>query len=439
MYNSRWFNSYHTTPVPSAAVDLQTFQEAGSEWQKYFSSSGDGELDDQIGRLEVLTGADREFVNCCFGQDFRHIQRLRDNSDILIEQFSPPVDITTSSSIEPENIISDSNADPQNLIETLENFDETNREALKIIAKQVDNEQKRKAASMDPTVPGPPSEALKEYCARLDSYKCIFKDPQLKSLEKNNIFYSKGQKCLDVSIPVPEFAKSINPIGDDLLSAVCKNDVILTVAVYNSQRPLMKLQEFQVLAESYLSQFKDAIHCLVDSWTPRHSEPERKHAGLFFIENTFFVDNRSNVDFSETLYKWRERMPHMSEKPSRQHMQTTKWSQIRPRVNMPYLYLHQGDCWHNFVVTDISAYNPAFHSARRRDYPIRIFQKPPSRSTCRFCLAMPATHMVFEDPNADTAALIFCHGCLLEYYGSETEARSRVAIYDIPDDLPTMG
>lgn len=82
---------------------------------------------------------------------------------------------------------------------------------------------------------------------------------------------------------------------------VSKNDIVLQVAVYNSEKP-HKSQEFLVLGSQPLTQLRDKIHCLGDEIP---SEFPKVKAGFFFMEDTFYRSSEGE-DYSTGIAEFLE-------------------------------------------------------------------------------------------------------------------------------------
>ena len=70
-------------------------------------------------------------------------------------------------------------------------------------------------------------------------------------------------------------------------------------------------------------------------------------------------------------------------------MQSTRFIDLKLRLNCPYLYVHRGDCQHILMFSELRL----LHAEDRRNataYPLQTFQSRIHRMKCRVCKVYPA-------------------------------------------------
>ena len=199
------------------------------------------------------------------------------------------------------------------------------------------------------------------------------------------------------------------------LSTINPDDVILSVAVVQPGESMKaKAQEFLVLGSQPLHVLKDSIYCLSNHTL---GGAQRK-SGFFLIENTFYSDMRhpQNVDYASYLL---DSDPLASSRFMQQKMEETRFQDLVLSVGTPYLYVHQGDCQHTIVVTEIrqvQSYDCRFQSA----YPLQVFQCKIRRKKCRICDIFASRYVTYNDKLAPDNPCFFCDNCYVDFhYGTD--------------------
>lgn len=122
-----------------------------------------------------------------------------------------------------------------------------------------------------------------------------------------------------------------------------------------------------------------------------------------------------NVDYSATVVEWAEEsktrnpdqeMPTFSAKS----IVGTTFNDLAVKINIPYLYCHQGSCEHIIIVTDIRLLNKG-DNQHKNAYPLQTFQAKIRRRKCRICDIYPAKFVTFGDKLAPENPCFFCDKC----------------------------
>ncbi|CAL1530071.1 unnamed protein product [Lymnaea stagnalis] len=211
---------------------------------------------------------------------------------------------------------------------------------------------------------------------------------------------------------------------------VSKPEVILTVQVTKcliigtSSCRVRERETYLVLGSQHLTELRDKIKCSSDCVIPGDysSMPDvdpkllQKAGDIFkssclFIENTFYNDTRlpDNKDYSKPIIKWaEEHLP--GEVMSTANMQDTTFCHLKIRLGQNYLFLHQGNCEHAVVFTDLRLFS-ADDNQDRRAYPLLSITRTHQRAVCQSCCKLSAKWVVRESPLIPTDPTFLCRIC----------------------------
>ncbi|XP_013406021.1 snRNA-activating protein complex subunit 3 isoform X2 [Lingula anatina] len=182
-------------------------------------------------------------------------------------------------------------------------------------------------------------------------------------------------------------------------------------------------QEFQVIGSNTLTDLRDKYSCVADFSVPgEFSEdpdmPQDNRAkdlfksGFFFIEGTFYNDMRYDDcrDYSKVIIDWAKEKerglgPYTSAK-----METTRFVDLKLRLGQPYVYLHQGECEHLVVFSDLRLHG-ADDPQDAKAYPLLVHKSKPRRQLCIACQTMTARWIVHGSPLAPEDPSHFCDVC----------------------------
>jgi hypothetical protein len=171
-----------------------------------------------------------------------------------------------------------------------------------------------------------------------------------------------------------------------------RSEVLITIQFHHVDQIGKKTHEYLVLGHQALTMLRDVIEC---RWNHVMGEPYIPDS-FFLIENTFYSDMRhpSAVDLSKSLREWADekRKEDASFPTFAMHrMEDIMFVDLTIRLNVPYLYVHQGTCEHVFVISDIRL----MHTKDNHDmkaYPQKSFCRKMSRRMCTMCRLCPAKH-----------------------------------------------
>uniref|UniRef100_A0ACD5XEQ0 Uncharacterized protein n=1 Tax=Avena sativa TaxID=4498 RepID=A0ACD5XEQ0_AVESA len=235
-------------------------------------------------------------------------------------------------------------------------------------------------------------------------------------------------------------------------------EVILCVEIYEQRQSSVKSQEFLVLGSQLLTDLKDNIYCS----TNKLMEVNKQHnySGYFLIEDTFYNDMRhySAVDYSKPILDWlNDSSDEVAEKwdaissgvlKKRQKdllrglnisnvpefksakMQSTYFSDPHFRLGAGYLYCHQGNCKHTFVIRDMRLIHSE-DTQNQLEYPLMTFQMQRRFQKCSVCQIYLATKMTVDDKWAPNNPCYFCKQCYyLLHYREDDSLLYHHTVYD---------
>ena len=224
--------------------------------------------------------------------------------------------------------------------------------------------------------------------------------------------------------------------------AVEPGDVVLRVTFYNKSSA--KSQEFYVLGSQRLVELRDAIDCTVDH-LERSNEANAGYEGQsqsasvkffksasFLIENVFYNDMRdsSNADYGKPVTVWAEKLRrrlHIKDGPSEssssgilgpyksEDMSKTRFSDLNIRLGVSYAYLHQADCEHRFVFSEIHLVSKG-DDTNRLHYPLVAFKVKSNCKKCDVCRMFPGVLITYDDRYAPQVPAYWCMECYNRFH-----------------------
>ena len=150
----------------------------------------------------------------------------------------------------------------------------------------------------------------------------------------------------------------------------------------------------------------------------------------FLIENVFYNDTRdaANADYSAPILEWAEerrkelriKCPEEDALLSAQHsvlgpyrvddMARVRFDQLLVRIGSVYAFLHQADCEHRFMISDVRLLGPG-EDHDRSNYPLLLTRSRITRSRCDICAALVASKVTCNDAQAPCSPCHWCQHC----------------------------
>jgi snRNA-activating protein complex subunit 3 len=230
-------------------------------------------------------------------------------------------------------------------------------------------------------------------------------------------------------------------------------DILLSVQIYRpyTKRKTLTLDlEFNVLGQQSLVELRDRIVCVSDylavgDFSDNPDQPcdiltkDLFKSGFFYIEGVFYNDMRdpSCQDYSRNIIEW-------SKEPSRgvgpfhsQSMESTRFIDLTARLGQPYLYVHQGDCEHIVIFTDLRMLHPE-DCCFLEQYPLMVYKSRERKLKCRVCQLYLAKWVTSGSTLAPEDPCFFCDTCFraLHYDNSGKKLVAGMKAYHYPDIRP---
>lgn len=96
-------------------------------------------------------------------------------------------------------------------------------------------------------------------------------------------------------------------------------------------------------------------------------------------------------------------------------MEATCFSDLTIRLGLPYLYLHQGNCEHMIVFTDLRLLKPNVDSMNISDYPKIVQTSDRTATRCKICKVKTAKWIVRENKRLPDEFILFCDVCFYSF------------------------
>ncbi|KAJ2828391.1 hypothetical protein GGI24_002403 [Coemansia furcata] len=216
------------------------------------------------------------------------------------------------------------------------------------------------------------------------------------------------------------------PVADD--------EVILSVCFYNTRSSNAKMEEYLVLGSQSLTVLRDAFYCISDflishrDEVTENSKEKKTSSSYFFIEKTFYNDMRSPTatDYSRVITEWASDPERQEKNPKLRGLQSrlmdgARFQDLSIRLKQPYIFMHQGDCEHVMMFTDLRLLGPK-DDQFVESYPKQIFRTRHMRHKCRMCSAYPAQFVTKNDFHSGMSPCYFCEKCYTPFhFGADEE------------------
>ncbi|KAJ1801179.1 hypothetical protein LPJ59_000503 [Coemansia sp. RSA 2399] len=254
--------------------------------------------------------------------------------------------------------------------------------------------------------------------------KDMLDESTLASLRKANRRMVPPKYRLEVNFLTnrvqPGTVPNATPVADD--------EVLLSVCFYNTRSATSKMEEYLVLGSQNLTVLRDSFYCISDFLFSHRDEQientkdKKVSSSYFFIEKTFYNDMRSPTatDYSRVIMEWANDPVRQTKNPKLQGLQSrlmdgARFLDLSIRLKQPYLFVHQGDCEHVMMVTDMRLLGPKDDQIVE-NYPKQIFRTRHMRHKCRMCSAYPAQYVTKNDFHSGMSPCYFCEKCYTPFH-----------------------
>ncbi|GFT96478.1 snRNA-activating protein complex subunit 3 [Nephila pilipes] len=194
-------------------------------------------------------------------------------------------------------------------------------------------------------------------------------------------------------------------------------------------------QEFMVLGCQYLTELRDKIECISDKaipgdfsecpkLTPEITCKDLYKSGFFYFNGVFYNDMRHPDcrDYSKTIISWAESANRGIGPFKKTLMERSKFIDLEIQLGYPYLYVHQGNCEHLIVFSDLQYYTH-HHCSNRLAYPVHVALRPKKRILCMICHIHTAEWVVFDNKRLPENPFYFCKQCFISFNYDENDQK----------------
>uniref|UniRef100_K3X1S9 snRNA-activating protein complex subunit 3 n=1 Tax=Globisporangium ultimum (strain ATCC 200006 / CBS 805.95 / DAOM BR144) TaxID=431595 RepID=K3X1S9_GLOUD len=194
-------------------------------------------------------------------------------------------------------------------------------------------------------------------------------------------------------------------------------ELVIWLDVLHPSKDPAKTQSFVVRSSQRLSDVVDLIVCAYDQRLGDHG----KHSKLLYFDETFYVDRRhpEHVDYAEAIRAWIRKSATRIAKygdptTASKALESTTFHDIALHVDMPGLYVHQGECEHLIRIRD--ARLPHEYDAKLESdpeaFPMRL-PNPHYRAlrNCFVCQQYSAKFICYGDYMGISDPMFFCDRC----------------------------
>ncbi|KAJ1734607.1 hypothetical protein LPJ61_000989 [Coemansia biformis] len=278
---------------------------------------------------------------------------------------------------------------------------------------------------------------VSELESRFRNVKTHLDESTLAALRKANRRMVPPKYRLEVNfmtnrvVPAPAADDAPAPVA----TPVADDEVILSVCFYNTRSSTAKMEEYLVLGSQSLTVLRDVFYCISDFLVSHRDEKientkDRKvSSSYFFIEKTFYNDMRSPTatDYSRVIMEWASDPERQEKNPKLRGLQSrlmdgARFLDLSIRLKQPYTFVHQGDCEHIMMFTDLRLLGPK-DDQNVEAYPKQIFRTRHMRHKCRMCSAYPAQYVTKNDFHSGMSPCYFCEKCYTPFHFDTDDKR----------------
>lgn len=202
----------------------------------------------------------------------------------------------------------------------------------------------------------------------------------------------------------------------------------LTLVAYDSDAPTIALR--------LTASVSQPVHALLDALRASLPCAVSRPGGLLFVHDTIYADDREpgSTDYATPIATFLDsRTTHTPHIVSLARI-APRLRDLHPRLGLPYLFQHDGDCEHRLIFTDVHATSsPAITIDWRR---------PPRVHACDVCALRAARHCIFHDRIAERSPAYYCHACHLRAHYTQSLSlyadAGDLCVIDLPPPLPPL-
>jgi hypothetical protein len=112
----------------------------------------------------------------------------------------------------------------------------------------------------------------------------------------------------------------------------------------------------------------------------------------------------------------RSSLPWLGEFTSKR-MDETRFLDLAIQIGRPYTYVHEGDCEHEIIFTQVRMTNE--NDPPSGAYPYLVYLRPMPRTKCTICGQNFANYVTLDDHKAPESPCYFCRLCFVSLHCDE--------------------
>lgn len=200
-------------------------------------------------------------------------------------------------------------------------------------------------------------------------------------------------------------------------------ELVIWLDVLHPSKDPGKTQSFLVRESQTLADVIDLVVCAYDQRLSDHARQSK----LVYFDSKFYADGRSpdNVDYADEIRAWIRKSPErcakygaVSEGETSLAMETTAFRDLPLKIDLPGVYIHQGECEHLIRIRDarlpheLDAPSRGSTSSTGNVFPMRL-PNPHHRAlrNCFICQQYSAKYICYGDRLGISDPMFYCERC----------------------------
>eukprot|EP00042_Codosiga_hollandica_P046277 m.484791 g.484791 ORF g.484791 m.484791 type:complete len:324 (-) comp57204_c0_seq7:2643-3614(-) len=221
-----------------------------------------------------------------------------------------------------------------------------------------------------------------------------------------------------------------------------KDEVIITVRVQHRVISSQLWNEYDLLHTQDLHALHGVIPCSMNKLFDQVASGDgqlalRRNSGFFFIEDRFYADSPSTqAQYVDPLMTWLREDRQLAQPVNTEQLESLLMdrplSLIPFKLHKPYVYVHQGDCEHSIIFSNVRL-TQSHDCQDPSRYPLCVVDQRRPRTKCLVCQVHNAKFVLHNDVRAMENPSFVCQDCYEQMHGSD--ASLDFEKYFFPPDL----
>lgn len=298
--------------------------------------------------------------------------------------------------------------------------------------------------------------------ARLQAFTSMYTPKARALVQKRSLGDTKTDLCFEFARPAPPmFARKVRKDGDDedgddgddetgnmangaaslthnarisnflvsrgddgsppsaATAAMENEELVIWLDVLHPSKEPSKTQSFLVRESQTLADVIDLVVCAYDQRLGDHD----RNSKLVYFDAKFYADRRhpDNIDYADRIREWIRKAPSTRDAKymaggltTSLPMETTCFRDLALKVDLPGVYVHQGECEHLLRIRDARLPHEFDATSHTSDnvFPLRL-PNPHFRSlrNCFICQQYSAKYICYGDRMGISDPMFFCERC----------------------------